>query len=110
MKKIVLLAALFVLVTFGIAQANWSVTVTWTRSVGPNLASEECRLDGVVKGTVLPTQPTSCQFNVIALSGQQVLIRSINSQGAYSETTPIALSAIPAPASGVLCNITYIAP
>ena len=110
MKKVVLLAVLFVLISFGLAQANWSVTVTWTRSVGPNLASEECRLDGVVKGTVLPAQPTSCQFNVITLSGQQVVVRAINAQGAYSETTPIVLSAIPAPASGVMVNITYVAP
>jgi hypothetical protein len=38
------------------------------------------------------------------------MIRSLNSQGAFSETTPIALSAVPAPASGVMVNITYINP
>jgi len=110
MKKVVLLAVLFVLISFGLAQADWSVTVTWTRSVGPNLASEQCRLDGTVKGTVLPAEPCSCQFNVPALSGQLISIRSINAQGAYSETTPIALSPVPAPASGVLINLTYIQP
>jgi len=109
MKKI-LLAVLTVALMSSSAWADWSVTTTWTRSVGPNLANEEVRLDGTVKCTVNATAPTTCQFNVPAISGQQVVVRSINMQGGYSDTTPITLMAVPAPATGVLVNVTYVSP
>lgn len=92
------------------AFADWSVTVTWTRSVGPNLASESVLLDDVSKCAVLPAAPTSCQFNVANLTGQAVKVRSVNAQGAFADTAPVILSAAPAPATGVMVNITYIAP
>jgi hypothetical protein len=94
----------------GVAHADWSITVTWTRSVGPGLTHEECRLDTAVKCNVLAAAPTTCQFVVPTLTGQQVLIRSYNAQGAYSDTTPVALSPVPAPASGVMVNITFVSP
>jgi hypothetical protein len=103
-------ACLIVLLMSSAALADWSITTTWTRSVGPNLASEEVRLDGAVKCTINATAPTTCQFNVTAISGQHVTIRSINAQGSYSDTTPIALLAVPAPATGVLVNVTYVSP
>jgi hypothetical protein len=94
----------------GVASADWSVTVTWTRSIGPNLDYELTNLDGVTKCTVQETESTTCNFTVPALTGQSVVIRSVNSQGGFSETTPVVLSAIPAPASGVFINITYVSP
>ena len=95
-----------------IAQADWNVSVTWTRSIGPNLANEEVRVDTDVKCNVLPAAPTTCSFVLPELTGQQLVIRSINTQGAYSETTPIPLTSlpVPAPASGVVVNVTFVAP
>lgn len=92
------------------AFADWSVTVTWTRSAGPNLDHETVMLDATQKCSVPATDPTTCQFNLATISGQSLTVRSYNSQGAYGETSPIILSAAPAPASGVMVNITYINP
>ena len=111
MKRLILVLAIVTIPMFPIvAMCDWSVTVTWTRSVGPNLASEQVYLDTASKCTVLPAAPTSCQFNVASLTGQAVRVRSVNAQGAYSETAPVVLSAAPAPATGVMVNITYVAP
>ncbi len=93
-----------------VACADWSITVTWTRSTGPNLASEAVMLDATSKCTITATAPTTCQFNVTNLTGQAVKVRSFNAQGAFAETAPVMLSAAPAPATGVMVNITYIAP
>ena len=92
------------------ASADWSVTVTWNRSAGPGLDYEQALLDGAVKCTVQETESTSCNFVVPALANQGVVIRSYNAQGAYSETTPVVLSAVPVPATGVMVNITYLSP
>ena len=109
MKKLtMLLAVLAMAAVCTPAMADWSVTTTWTRSVGPGLASEQVFLDSAVKCTVLPAAPTTCQFNVATLSGQSIKVRSINAQGSYSETTPVILSAVPAPPTGLLINITYV--
>lgn len=111
MKRICF-AVLLVLLLASSALADWNVSVTWTRSVGPNLANEEVRVDSGVQCNVLPAAPTTCSFTMPTLTGQQLVIRSINSQGAYSETTPIALTSlpVPAPASGVVVNVTFVAP
>jgi hypothetical protein len=93
-----------------VARADWSVTVTWTRSTGPNLASEAVLLDAATKCTITATAPTTCQFNVTSLTGQAVKVRSFNSQGAFAETAPVVLSTAPAPATGVMINVTYIQP
>lgn len=93
-----------------VARADWSVTVTWTRSVGPNLASEAVMLDTATKCTITATAPTTCQFNVTNLTGQAVKVRSYNAQGAFAETAPVLLSSAPAPATGVMINVTYIQP
>ena len=113
MKKLIMLL-IVVLALLGCmagpAVADWSITVNWTRSAGPGLASEAVLLDAATKCTINATDPTTCNFTVPALTGQAVKIRSSNAQGAYSETAPVILSAAPAPASGLLVNITYIAP
>ena len=92
------------------AHADWSVTVSWTRSIGPGLAHEDVRLDAVTKCSVAATAPTTCQFVVPSLTGQAVVVRSVNAQGGYSETTPMVLSPVPAPATGVVLTITYVSP
>lgn len=92
------------------ASADWSVTVSWNRSAGPGLDYEQALLDGAVKCTVASTEATSCNFVVPALASQSVVVRSYNAQGAYSETTPVVLSAVPVPATGVMVNITYLSP
>ena len=109
MKKLVL-AILLLMAMASVALADWSVTVTWTRSVGPNLDYEATLLDGAAQCTVQETEPTTCQFVVPALTDQAVVIRSTNSQGAYSDTSPVALSAVPTPATGVVVNVTYYQP
>ena len=106
MKKLIVLAILLLAVP---ALADWSITVTWTRSVGPNLASEQVFYGGESKCTVTPPAATSCNFVSPTLGGS-VVVRSTNAQGAYSETAPILVSDVPAPASGVMVNVTYIQP
>ena len=103
MKKLLLVLATALLAIP--ACADWSVTVTWTRSPGPNLASEQVFYGADQKCSVLSTAPTTCQFNTPTLGGS-VVVRSINAQGAYSETAPILVSDVPAPASGVLKALT----
>jgi hypothetical protein len=103
-----ILTILFLLV--GVSQtmaASWSVTVTWTRSVGPNLASEQALYNAAVKCTVLPAAPTTCNFTIPDLSGS-VSIKSINSQGGFAETALVPLQVVPAPATGVIVNVTFI--
>jgi hypothetical protein len=107
MKKLFLILAILV---FAVpALADWSVTVTWTRSVGPNLASEQVFYSGVEKCSVSPAAPTTCNFVVPALGGS-VIVRSTNSQGAFSETAPVVVADQPAPASGVTVQVIYVAP
>lgn len=106
-KTSLLLLVLASLICPVAAMADWSVTVTWTPSVGPDLASEQCLLDGAAQPL---TSANVSVFQVPTLSGQAIVIRSTNSQGAYSETTPITLSAAPAPATGVMATITYVSP
>jgi len=117
MKRLFLIVFILLLFTFHFslfaappAYADWSVTVTWTRSVGPNLDYEQTLLDGTAKCTVQETAPTTCNFVVPALTNQQIKIRSVNSQGAYSETTPLILGDVPVPATGVMATITYVSP
>lgn len=107
MKKLFII--LFVLLIDIQAYADWSVTVTWTRSVGPNLASEQVFYNSESKCTVAPTAPTTCNFVSPTLGGS-VVIRSTNAQGAYSETAPILVADVPAPAAGVNVTVTYVAP
>lgn len=109
-RNSILLACLLVLALASSALADWSVTVTWTRSIGPDLDYESALLDGATQCTVQEADPTTCQFVVPTLTGQAIVIRSTNSQGAYSETAPLLLSAVPAPASGVMATITYVSP
>ena len=110
MKKLfsVLAVGAFLLFAASMAYADWSVTVTWTRSVGPNLDYEECQLDTVVECTVQETDPTTCTFIVTALAGQEVLIRSYNIQGASVDYVIGTLLAVPAPATNGSLTIVYV--
>jgi len=110
MKKIfaLLLVLAFVFIAAP-AFADWSVTVTWTRSVGPNLDHEAVLYQDVEQCSVDAVSPTSCQF-VTATLGGEIVVRSYNSQGAFADTAPIVLNDVPAPASGVNINVTYVAP
>lgn len=91
------------------ALADWSVTVTWTRSAGPNLDYEEVVYNDNTQCTVQETDPTTCVFVLPALGGN-VLVRSWNDQGAYVDTVPVTISEVPAPASGIIVNVTYVQP
>jgi hypothetical protein len=107
MRKLLIVIAilLFAVPSF----ADWSVTVTWTRSTGPNLDYEKVLYSGVEKCTVQETAPTTCNFVTAALGGP-VVIRSTNSQGAFSETAPVIVAAQPVPATGVTVQVIYVAP
>ena len=107
MKKLLILLA--ILLIAAPALADWSVTVTWTPSVGPDLASETVLYGGAEKCNVAAGSPASCNFVVPAL-GAAVVVRSANGQGAYAETASVIITAQPAPASGVNVHVTYVAP
>jgi len=109
MKKI--LVVFLVIMFFAVAPvfADWSVTATWTRSAGPNLDYEELVHIGDVKCTVQESETTSCNFSIETLGGE-VLVRSYNTQGAFVETAPVLISELPAPATGVMINVTYVSP
>jgi len=106
MKKLFLAVVAFFFMC-GMACADWSVTATWTRSAGPNLDYEECQLDGAVQCTVQETEPTTCTFVVEDLTGQEVSIRSYNTQGAFVDYVIGTLLAIPVPAAGGNLTIVY---
>jgi len=106
-KKLFLVMALM-LAFMGTAMGAWSVTATWTRSTGPNLDYETILLDAVVQCTVQETENTTCTFIVTELAGQLVALRSFNSQGGYADGPSGTLLAVPAPATGLILNITQI--
>jgi len=109
MKKCFWFLVGFILVfSVGIAHADWSVTATWTRSSGPNLDYEQCRLDDAIKCTVQETEVTTCTFVVNDLTGQEVVIRSYNTQGGYADYVIGTLLAVPSPASGGSLTIVYV--
>jgi hypothetical protein len=95
----------FVLIIFAglafssVAFADWAVTVTWTHSIGPNLATEDCVMDGVVMKTVAAIDAPTCTFNVTELKNQKIEIISKNIQGAQNGFTVGTLFTAPAPAS-----------
>jgi len=106
MKKLVFFTLMALLVPV-LACADWSVTATWTRSVGPNLDYEECQLDGAVQCTVQETETTTCTFIVTELAGQEVTIRSYNTQGSYADYVIGTLLEVPAPATGGSLTIVH---
>lgn len=91
------------------AFADWSVNVTWTPSIGPELASETVLYDGAERCTVSSGDPATCSFITPDLGGS-VVVRSTNSQGAFTETTPVLVSNQPTPAAGVNVHVTYVSP
>lgn len=107
LKKFLLLICLLA-PSFAFA-ATWNITATWTKSVGPGLTSEKVMYGGVEKCTVTPPAATTCSWTTTTL-GQAVVIRSLNAQGAFSESAAITVSDVPVPATGVLLNVTYVGP
>lgn len=108
MKKVLVLTMIFLFGVVGIASADWSVTATWTRSTGPNLNYEECQLDSAVQCTVQEIEPTTCTFVVTDLTGQEVKIRSYNTQGAFIDYVIGTLSPVPVPASNGTLIIVFV--
>ena len=108
MKKIICLLLLFGLpmLTF----ADWQVTVTWTRSVGPNLDYEEVFMNAESKCRIEETDTTSCSWAVENLSNQEIKIKSTNTQGAWIEYNVGQLFEVPTPASGGTISVIYVAP
>ena len=110
MKKLFGLIALLAIVFVAApVWADWSVTVTWTKSVGPDLAYEQVLYNGAEQCSVQAIDPATCNFVLPALGGE-VVVRSYNSQGAYSDTATIPVFDVPAPATGVVINVTYVQP
>ena len=107
MKKL-LLAIFLVLFTATIASADWSVTVTWTRSPDTNLDYEEVLLDDVNQCTVQELESTTCNFVIPFLNGEEVKVRSTNSQGAFTDYVVGNLLSVPDPATGGIITITII--
>jgi len=107
MKKLIIILA--ILIFAAPAFADWSVTVTWTRSTGPNLASESVLYSGVEKCSIGAMAPTTCNFVTPTLGGS-VVVRSVNTQGAFSETVPVVVAEQPVPATGVTVQVIYVAP
>ena len=107
MKKIILIVLAMVLLASPVFAAGWSVTVTWGRSIGPNLEREEVFYNSISKCTVLPTAPTTCNF-VIPTLGGEVWVRSYNIQGTFANTSHVLLQPEPAAATGVSVTVTYV--
>lgn len=107
MKKIILLVCLFCLIPVLACAASWSVTVSWTKSVGPNLAYEEVLYSGTSKCSITPPAVTTCNFSIPTLTGD-IVVRSYNSQGAFKDTTSIPVQVEPAAASGIIVTLTYV--
>lgn len=110
MKKILLIGLCLLAMAFissSAFAASWSVTVTWGRSVGPNLANEQVFYSGTSECTVLPTAPTTCNFVIPSLSGE-VWVRSFNAQGSFADTTHVQIQPEPAAATGVSVTVTYV--
>jgi hypothetical protein len=96
-----------ILLFASIACADWSITVTWTPSAGPNLASEKVLLDGAEKCSVAVGNPATCSFTVTDLANQEVSIVSYNDQNTASAPYVVgSLLTAPAPASGGVILIT----
>jgi hypothetical protein len=106
MKKIILVV-LAIFLNAGVAFADWNITVTWTPSAGPNLASEKLLLDGAEQCTVNAGDPATCSFTVVDLANQEVSVVSYNDQNTASAPYVVgSLLTAPAPASGGVILIT----
>lgn len=108
MKKLFMLFALMLFVFPTTGLADWSVTVSWQRSTGPNLDREEIYLADVLQCTIQETEPTTCNFVVLTLQNQEIRVRSYNTQGAYADYTVGNLFEVPSPAGGGVITITYM--
>ena len=104
MKKI-LMAVMILFCTAALAQADWSVTVNWTPS--PDAATESLLMDGAEQTC---PQAGTCNFSVVELLNQAVVIRSANTQGGYVDYAAgnLTQTALPTPASGGVIIITIV--
>ncbi len=108
-KRTFFIVAVMLLFCPGLALADWSVTVTWTPSIGPDLASESVLYDDAEQCSITAGDPATCNF-VLAELGGSVVVRSYNTQGVFVDTDPVAVNNQPAPATGVNVHVTYVAP
>ena len=107
MKKLFLIMAMVLVAS--VAWADYSVTVTWTHSVGPNLKNEKIFLDTVEQCDVLAASPATCNFVVTDLSGQEISAQAFNTQDIGSELYVMGtILAIPAPPTSGMFTITVI--
>lgn len=98
MKKIMTIMVVlcfFISVPFAIG-AGWKVTAIWTPS--PDAHSEILVVGGEQQEC---PQAGSCTFIVAELTGQRVIVRSLNSQGrgVEYEMSPLIEASLPNPAS-----------
>ena len=107
MKKLILVLAMVLMASM--AWADYSVTVTWTHSVGPNLKNEKIFLDTVEQCDVLAASPATCNFTVTDLTNQEVTAIAYNTQDTPSGIYVMGnLLTMPAQPSGALFTITVI--
>ena len=108
MKKLFLALAILAMAA-GMAYADYSVTVTYDHSTGPNLQNEKIYLDGVEQCDILAASPATCTFIVTDLAGQEVSGQAFNIQSTGSVVYVFGnLLSIPAPPSGGIFTITQI--
>ena len=109
MKRLVL--ALFGVFLFStVAMADWQVTVSgWTMSVGPDLAYEEVRMDGVSMCTnILPADSKSCAFVITTKSDQEISVRSFDSGANFADNIIGNIGSGPNPSSGGSITIIWV--
>lgn len=109
--KRMFLAILAIIIFSGLAHADYSITMTWTHSVGPNLKNEKAFIDGVEisECNVLAADSATCTFVVTDLSGQEITMQAFNTQDVGSDIYVVGnLLEIPAPPTGGMFTITHI--
>jgi hypothetical protein len=108
MKK-TFMAVLMVLFVSSFAWADWEVTVSgWTMSIGPDLAYEEVRMDGVAKCTnILPADSKACVFIITAKTNQEITIRSFDSATSYADNTIGNIGTGPNPSTGGTITVIW---
>jgi len=111
MKQIIL-AVLAIFLFSTTAMADWQVTVSgWTMSVGPDLAYEQVRMDGVAQvgcDNILPADSKSCVFTIPTKTNQEISIRSFDSGGGYADNIIGNIGSGPNPAAGGSITVIWL--
>jgi hypothetical protein len=97
------LAMVFIiLLNVNFAFASCMINATWTPS--PNADKEVLLLDGVEQSC---PEVGKCDFLIPEISGQEVVIRSFNTQGGYVdyEAKTLDQENLPSPATGITITI-----